>query len=494
MAKKGRRDSMANNTPSIKRNYVYNTLYEILVLITPLITAPYISRVLGAEKIGIQSFTNSIVTYFTLFAALGTNSYGTREIAMHRDDKEESSRLFWEIELVSVLTTSIAVIIWVIWIFIADKYNVYYMVLTMTLIAVGFDISWYFRGFELFKFIVLRNSLVKIAGIVMLFVFIHEPDDLLLYMAIVASSGLLGNISMWTYLPGRVQRVRLDSLHPLRHLKQTIAYFIPAIATSVYTVLDKTMIGTITGSETQNGYYEQSGKIIKMSEKMLFSLNTVMSARMSYLFASQKTEEIKEKIDKSFNFLFAIAIPLALGLIGISGNFVPWFFGKGYDPVIGYMRLMAPLPVIICVSNILGSQYLTPSGQRVRSSKGIITGAVVNFIFNAILIPMYGAKGAIVGSIVAECTISSIYVYMSKGFISLRQIWNKTWKRLIAGSAMLLAVLFIGRGKTGSVIITVLQITIGILIYSVMLLILQDSMAKEGIKYIRLKFNQIKKR
>lgn len=485
---------MVDKSPSIKRNYIYNTLYEVLVLITPLITAPYISRVLGAEKIGIQSFTNSIVTYFTLFAALGTNSYGTREIAMHRDNREESSRLFWEIELVSVFTTAIATIVWIIWIIISDKYSTYYMVLTMTLIAVGFDITWYFRGHELFKYIVLRNSIVKIIGIVLLFTCIHKPGDLLLYMAIVASTGLLGNITMWTYLPGRLQRVKISSLRPFRHLKQTFMYFIPAIATSIYTVLDKTMIGTITGSEVQNGYYEQSGKIIKMTEKMLFSLNTVMSARMSYLFAANRIQEIKDKIDKSFDYLFSIAIPLTLGLIGISGNFVPWFFGKGYEPVIVLMRLMAPLPIIICVSNILGSQYLTPSGQRVRSSKGIITGAVVNFICNAFLIPAFGARGAVMGSIVAEFTISSIYVYMSKGFISWQQIWSKTWKRLIAGSIMLAVVLLIGRGSSGSVFITLLQIAGGALVYAIILVLLKDAVAGDAITYIKRKTAKLRRK
>lgn len=475
---------MTSKEPSIKRNYLYNTLYEILVLVVPLITAPYVSRVLGADKIGIQSYTNSIVTYFALFAALGTNSYGTREIAMHRDNKEESSKLFWEIELVSVCTTIVATIIWVIWICVTDKYNIYYLVLTMTLVAVGFDISWYFKGFELFKYIVLRNSVVKIAGVVLLFVFIHEPNDLLLYMAIIAASGLLGNISMWTYLPGRIELVPFSNLQPFRHLKHTLAYFIPAIATSIYTVLDKTMIGAITSSEVQNGYYEQTGKIIKMTEKILFSLNTVMGARMSFLFATQRISEIKEKIGKSFNFLLAVAIPLTLGLIGISANFVPWFFGKGYEPVIELMRLMAPLPMIICISNVLGSQYLTPSGQRVRSSKGIIAGAIVNFLLNAILIPKFGAKGAVIGSIVAECTISAVYVYMSKGFISWKQIWDYSWKRFIAGLIMLLLIYHLGRGMSGNALITLLQILVGALVYSIMLILLRDSIVNSCIKFI----------
>ena len=238
---------------SIKKNYIYNTLYQILTLITPLITTPYISRVLGANGLGIYSYTNSIVTYFTLFAALGTVSYGQREIAMHRDSPEDSSRLFWEIEILSIVTTSVALVAWLIWILISTKYTPYYGVLTMSVLAVAFDISWYFGGFEKFKYIVIRNTLVKLAGIALLFLFVREKTDVLLYVGIMAATGLLGNITMWTYLPRMLTRVEFRSLHPFKaHLKQTFAYFIPTIATSVYTVLDKTMIGAITESDENN--------------------------------------------------------------------------------------------------------------------------------------------------------------------------------------------------------------------------------------------------
>lgn len=150
---------------SIKKNYIYNTIYQVLSLITPLITAPYISRVLGSSGVGIYSYTNSIVTYFTLFAALGTASYGQREIAMHRNDSKASSKLFWEIEFLSITTTAVSLIIWLIWICVSTQYTAVYGVLTLSVLAVAFDISWYFGGFEKFKYIVIRNTVVKITGI-----------------------------------------------------------------------------------------------------------------------------------------------------------------------------------------------------------------------------------------------------------------------------------------------------------------------------------------
>lgn len=471
---------------SIKKNYIYNTLYQILSLITPLITAPYISRVLGADGVGIYSYTNSIVTYFTLFAALGTASYGQREIAMHRDDPEASSKLFWEIEILSFVTTLISLAAWCVWVFMAEQYTVFYGVLTLSVLAVAFDISWYFGGFEKFKYIVIRNTLVKIIGIVLLFLFVKKDTDLLLYVGIMAATGLLGNISMWTYLPKLLTKVDFRTLHPFKvHLKQTCEYFIPTIATSVYTVLDKTMIGAITNTEKLNGYYEQATKIIRMVESLLFSLNTVMVSRQSYLFAEGKIDEIKDKINTSFEFLFTLAVPFMFGILGAAKNFVPWFFGDSYEPVIMLLYLMSPLPLVICISNIMGSQYLTPSGQRARSSKGIIAGALTNFALNIVLINRFGANGATVASLVAESVISLIYVHMSKGFVSWKQIWSIIWKKLIAGFVMFVIVWILGRGYQGSIMILVVQIVTGAAVYGILLIVLKDKFVNNALMALR---------
>lgn len=473
------------NTPNIKTNYFYNTFYQILTLITPLLTAPYVSRVLGASNIGIQSYTKSIVTYFTLFAALGTTYYGQREIAMHRKDKKESSKLFWEIEILSLFTTFITIIFWAIWIILARQYRIYYFVLTMEILSIGFDISWFFMGLEEFKFIVIRNCIVKIAGVAFIFLLVRKQSDLLVYIIINSLTILIGNLATWTYLPKVLVRVSRSELRPFRHLKSTFSYFIPTIASSIYTVLDKTMIGAITKSAVQNGYYEQAQKIVRMVISLLISLNTVMSSRMSFLFSENKIDEIKEKLDKSFGLLFLVAIPMTFGLIGISSNFVPWFFGEGYDGVVRLLCILSPLPFIITISNTLGMQYLTPSGQRVRSTKGIILGAVCNVIANSILIPTFSADGAALGTVIAEIIISSSYIYMSKGFISVTQLWSKTWKRLISSIIMLIFILIIGRNQYGSILITLVQVIIGVIVYFLLLFIMRDDDVKYLMSYLK---------
>ena len=186
--------------PSVKKNYIYNLIYQVLTLLTPFITTPYISRILGAEGTGVQSYTNSVVQYFAILAALGTASYGQREIARHRDNKEERSRLFWEIEFLCALTTAACLVVWMGVIGFSRAYRPYYAVLTFTLAAVALDISWFFGGLERYGLIVLRNLIIKAAGILMLFVFIKSREDLLLYVALIAATGFLGNLSMLGYL------------------------------------------------------------------------------------------------------------------------------------------------------------------------------------------------------------------------------------------------------------------------------------------------------
>ena len=467
--------------PSIKKNYIYRTLYEILVLITPFITTPYISRVLGADGVGIYSYTSSIITYFTLFAALGTVSYGAREIARHRDDKQQSSKLFWEIELMTVATTALCLTAWCAVILFGKQYRPYFIALIPVLLGTMFDISWYFTGYERVKYIVICNSVCKIAGIVLLFVFVKRQEDLTLYMVINSMVTLLGNLSMWLYLPKMLAKVDMRTLTFKKHFKETLIYFVPTIATSIYTVLDKTLIGVITHDTYQNGYYEQANKIMRMTYTVSFvAINNVMSARISYLFAEKKQEEIGNRIRKTMDFIFLIGFGCTFGIIGVAGRFVPAFLGPGYEPVVGLLRCMAPLAIIVGISNCLGSNYYTPSGQRARSARVIVLGSVVNLILNLAMIPHIGATGAVIASIMAESVISILYVHMSDGYMSWKMLIKLGWKRMISGLVMLICVLMLGKYLPyGNLAAAAIQVASGVAVYFGLLLLMKDQLLRE---------------
>ena len=464
--------------PSIRRNFVYKLLYEILALAAPLITAPYVSRVLGAEGVGIYSYSQSCIAYFTMFAVLGTNIYGMREIARCRDDKTVYSKTFWEIEILTVITSTICVILWVGITIQSTEYKPYFLALVPTLFASMFDISWFYTGQEAVGYTVFWNAICKIAGVVLIFSFIKSKDDVVAYIMLNSLILMFGNLSMWIFLPKFLVRVSVKSLRIWHHFKETLIYFIPTIATSIYTVLDKTLIGLITNDAYQNGFYEQATKIINIAKTASFvALNSVMGARLAYLFAENKIEEAKSKIKTAMNMILLLTIGSMLGVVAIAPDFVPVFFGEGYEPVIDLLYLMAPLIVIIGISNCIGTQYYTPIGKTKIASLYMIAGSVVNLILNILFIPVLGAKGAVIGSIGAEAVITMLFVHFDERYITWKYLLMIGYKKVIAGLLMLLMIrtMSLNLNLSGIVLVCV-QVIVGILTYFFMLLLLRDSM------------------
>ena len=349
---------MKGSNSSLKCNFAYSMMFQIFTMITPFVTAPYVSRVLGPDGIGIQSYTGSIQSYFLLFAALGTASYGNREISQARDNKEAYSKKFYEIELITVLTCIVCLLAWIGLIFFDKKNQIYYIAMIPYIFGAMFDISWFYNGLENFKTTVTCNMLFKTIGIVAIFMFVKDENDLVLYILIMAITTMLANLSMWIYLPRYVCKITFKSLMLKDHFKQTLMYFIPTIATSIYTVLDKTLIGVITQNDAQNGYYEQATKIINMAKSVSFNaVNAVVGVRISYLFVDNKMEEIRDRISKSMDFILFMTIGCGFGIAGVAKILVPLFLGKGYDQVITLLYIFAPIITIIGISNCLGSQY-----------------------------------------------------------------------------------------------------------------------------------------
>jgi O-antigen/teichoic acid export membrane protein len=252
---------------------------------------------------------------------------------------------------------------------------------------------------------------------------------------------------------------------------------VPTIATSIYTVLDKTLIGMITHDNYTNGYYEYATKVLHILKNLVFtSVNAVMGARISYLYAQERYAEIKQRIEKSMNFILLLGIGAAFGTIGVAKNFVPLFFGKGNAPVVPLLYAMAPLVVIIGVSNCLGSQYYTPSGQRAKSAKIVVLGSALNLGLNLLMIPFLGAMGATIASLVAETTISILYIVLSKGYMRFSILGKNCWKKLIAGVLMCAVVLLLGE-ITGihRIAILTIQICGGVCTYAGILFLLRDN-------------------
>ena len=469
------------NQPSVRKNFIFRAGYEVLLLLTPFITTPYIARVLNSDGLGIVSYTGSIMAFFTMFAALGTPQYGMREIARNRDNPEKATRLFWEIELLTVFTSSVCLMVWIGVCVFYREYSPYLFAMIPTLLGTMFDISWYFTGYEKVGYTVGRNTVFKILGIVLLFTFIKSRNDLLLYVFLTSLTGMLGSLSMWSFLPKMLVKTDLRGLHIWCHFQETLVYFIPTIATSIYTVLDKFLLGIIVNNNDINGYYDQAGKLYRIINALVFTaLNAVMEARVSYLFAQGEDEEIRRRIRRSMDFTMLLGCGGVFGVVGIAKVFVPVFWGPGWEEIEALIYLMAPLTLIIGVSYCLGSLYYNPSGNRAQSARYLIVGACVNLILNLLLIPYWDAIGAVIASLAAEGIITVLYLKNCKGYLTFRTLGSVTWKRLLVGAAMCLLVMAAGRLPIeNSIVKLAVQILAGAVFYGTALYLAGDEMLRE---------------
>ena len=421
---------------SITRNYIYNMIYQVLILVLPLVTTPYLSRVLGAEGIGIYGYTYAVVTYFILFGSLGVAMYGQREIAYAQENIEARKKTFIEIVLFRFVTIAIATVFYYFFFIKGAEYQIYYQILLLELIAAAFDISWFFQGMEEFKRTVTRNVLVRICSVSLVFILVKTKEDLAKFTLIYSLADLIGNLSLWLYVPKYVKGVKVKNINAFRHLPQIILLFIPQIANQIYKILDTTMIGALVADKAETGYYEQGQKVIRLLLTVVTSLGVVMVPRMASTFMSGDNEKIKDYLKMSFRFVFFLAFPIMFGITSIAASFVPVFFGEGYDKVVILISIISPILLLMGMANVLGTQYLLPTKRQKEYTISVLIGLIVNFILNYILIKQYASIGASIATVISELVVVVIQYQYIKKDINFKTLLNLAWKYLVAGLTM----------------------------------------------------------
>ena len=473
---------------SIAKNYLYNLTYQILVIILPTITAPYLARTLGPEGTGTYSYTISIVTYFILFGSLGIAMYGQREIAFHQEDKKEKANIFLGIFILRCITMIISMIAFYFIFARTGEYSTYYKILLLEMLANIIDISWFYQGIEEFKKTATRNIIVKLLSVVCIFIFIKNPNDVAKYLGIYVGTTLLGNLALWINIKKYIGKIKFENLNLKKHFKSTIALFIPQIAIQVYTVLDKTMIGAILNDMTEVGYYEQSQKIIKILLTIITSLGTVMMPRIAKCYADGKKEEIEEYMYKTFRFVFMLAFPLVFGIISVSKDFVPIFFGDGYEPVVQLINITSLIILFIGFSNVTGSQYLLATKKQKEFTISVICGAVVNAVLNYILISKFKALGACIGTVIAEFTVTCVQIYFVRKSFSIFRILKTSIKYMFSAIVMFIVSIIVGRIIKFKILAICLQVLISGLCYAICLIILKDKFVFEILNNLKNKY------
>lgn len=461
---------------SLTINYLYNFAYKILTLITPLITTPYVSRILGVENIGIYNYTYSTLSYFVLFGVLGFQMYGQREIAYQYNNEEFRIKLFWEIALVKLFSITTVTIIYYLFL-LQTEYRLIYAIWGIELIANAIDISWYYYGMEEFKIITIRNFIVKLTGITCIFLFVKSKDDLLIYIFCNVIFLFLGNLSLWLGVKKNIGRPSFDYKIIFEHLKVAFIFFLPQCLDSIYMLMDKVMLGNLSTMQ-QVGIYGQADKIIKMTVTLITSMGLVISPRIAQCYASKDFINLKKYMRNGFLFVFSLGIPMTFGLIGIAPVFSDWFFGVGYEGVSKIISMLSPIIVFMGLNSVMGWQYLMTVGREKDFIKSVAIGATANLVINILLIPTMGATGAVIASLVSMILMTAINMYWIKNTISYNEIISMLPKPIFSTIIMFLFVILIGRYVASGIVTTMVQGIVGIVIYCALMWLLKDEFMK----------------
>lgn len=455
------------------KNYFYNAGYQILLMLVPLITVPYISRVLGPYESGINSYTNSFVTFFYLAGQLGITLYGNRQIAYFQNDKFKRSVEFWSIISLQLVTSAFALLFYLLIILeLKPSFQKYYFFQSLWIISTGLDVSWYFMGIEDFKKTVVRNMIVKIITIFCIFIFVRSKSDLGLYILLLGIAQIFGSLTLWPYLKKNVVRVPLDMIKPFKHFYPALLLFIPTITSQVYLVINRLMLGSMS-NQTELGQFDYSDKIVKLILAVVTASGTVMMPHIANKYAKNDYKGINNSLYNSFDFVSALSIPLMFGVMAIAIEFAPWFLGNQYKYT-GYIIMFeSPIIFIISWSVVSGMQYLVPV-KRVREyTASVIIGAVVNVIFNILLISLYSAIGAAIATVISELVITTVQLYFMRDKIVIKKIFNGIWKYILSGLIMYIVVKWINFHFTFTIISFIVEVAIGVVVYSVCLLVLR---------------------
>ena len=486
---------------SITKNYLLNAFYRVLTIIIPLITAPFLARTLGAEGMGQYSFTHSLNTYFVLLAALGFGNYAQREIARYQADKSEQTIIFYEVILLRLISVGIALGITFALAFggVYQTYKELMLYWTLAIAAEAVDITFFFQGNEEFGKIVGRNLLVKILSVVLIFVLVRSTDRVWLYVVITGGGVLLGNLSIWIYLPKFLDKKPARQLQPFRHTKGVLKLFAPAIIHALYSVLDRAIIGIVIQdtyveqttqiidnveqvaevtkryADLESGYYMEADSIIATGLSLITAMGTVLLPRNSSLVEEGKMDEFHESVKEGANFVWFLAIPIAFGLAAISSNFLPWFLGSGFDKSVLLLQILSPLMVIMGLANVYGVQTMLPLRKDSKYALCVLCGAIVNIIVSVVLVYFFWSVGAAIGSVIAETVGLIAMAIVCRKHVSFWSLLKRSWKSWLAGAVMFGAVFAVTFFVPSEIWITVLLILGGCLIYFGLLFIFRDA-------------------
>lgn len=474
---------------SLKKNYIYYLLYQLLILLTPFITTPYVSRILGPDGIGSYGFALSIVSYFTTFGVLGMSGYGLYKASVIKDNQTELNAFFSKIMVARGLLCGLSLLIYFILILLIPGDWYMYLILSISILAAMIDVTWLLQSLERIKETVLRNSIIKLLGIACIFIFVLDQSDIYHYALILQLSLFLANIMLFIQVLNYVSFVRIDFREIPDVLRSSLLYFIPTVAETIYFMFGRTMLGFVTVDDIENGYLEQSLKIVTICLALTTSVNAVILPRIANENNRGDNLGVRRNQIKSLSCTALISIPIMFGLFILSYGITRVFLGEKFIYSSLLLKVLVFYFLFASFRSNIGNTYLIACGKQLVYNRILILGVIVCTILNILLIPGYLSLGACVSTSIAELVMIAYTLFVVRNSLSLRDILINTWKIILSAFVMLGYITLVDSFyNLNSVSTLFLVIITAALVYSVLLYLLKETLFMNTFKGLTEKF------
>ena len=429
----------------------------------PIITVPIVSKALGPSGLGIFNYTNSIAQYFVLVASLGITMYGNREIALAYNRKENISKVFWEICLLKAILTTITLLVYFLVISFLGNSS-YFYIQSLTILAVMFDISWFFMGIEDFRKTSMINLAIQFITFIFIICFIKDSSDTTLYVLLQSLGTFFSQLLTWFFIRKHINFRKVLLVDSFRHIHGSFEFFIPQVAILLYTNLNKTLLGIFIGS-TAVGYYTNSLTINTVFITIITTVDMVLLPHMSGLYAKGNVKKMVNIIDKTLHLQLYFSVPAMFGMLTVYDKLVPWFFGKEFLFINKVIPLFSILIVVIPLGMSISRQYLIPIGKVKTYNKSVLIGAVINILCNIILLPLIGFFGVIFSNILAEIFVTMV---RTKSFLkqtTFRFKKRKIWIIFSSAIIMWLVTRMVTKDMSPTFVTNLIQVSLAVPIY-----------------------------
>lgn len=478
---------------SMSSNIMFNTIYNVLVLLIPLITIPYVSRSLTSSGVGSFSYASSLVTYFAAFAQFGFTEYGSYLLAKHRNDRAKTSELFYELFAVRITITCFVLAIYLglvnsNFLYSSDfELNDRRVFNALSLFIVGgcLEINFLYMGLENFKTISIRSIIVRILNFVAIIVFIKGPNDYFKYVLIMSLSSAASGLSMFVFIHKYLNRPHFHKFNPMKHVAGCLPFLIPYLATIFLPLVSKTVLGSMLGNANASGDYEVADKLLNVVYSIVSASSAVALSRMSFLYAQKDYKEINAKVKETLQFYSILALPCFFGLMGINKYFIPGFFGEDYIGAVNILYILGPKILLSPFYAILGSVYYVPKGKTWLRSIFLVAGLLINLGLSIVFTKLFSQTGAALASTLTELVLVILFVGFAGKQINYKGAASTFVKALDASLIMFVAIFGIGKlleGRFGNLVLFLILLVLGGLIYAICMMLFREETVNKLMK------------